>query len=67
MLEKGRNSAQILREETLLENGRNFGRFPTNPVDCWKTAETTPKPTKWKHCWKTAEISAVFKQLQHFV
>ena len=66
-MENGRNSAQIIQEEKLLENGRNFGRFQTTTVVCWKTTETTPKSVEWKHCWKTAETTLCQLRTNHTI
>ena len=63
LFENGRKQTINNLVVTLLENGRNFGRFPTTSIDCLKAAENLPSTILWGLCWKTAEISAVFQQL----
>ena len=57
-----------------MENGRNFGRFPTNAVDGWKMAETVPKSLEKRHCWtikafylKMAETTVSTCERCHFL
>ena len=63
LFENSRNQTISNSVGTLLENGRNFCRFPTTTTSCLKTAENKPSTIMWWLCWKTAEISAVFQQL----
>ena len=63
LFENGRKQTINNLVVTLLENGRNFGRFPTTSIDCLKVAENLPSTILWGLCWKTAKISAVFQQL----